>query len=217
MDEETIAILKNFCLINKSILIKPGNRISTKVNQADSIIAAATIEEEFPEEFGINDLSEFLSVLSMFDDPTITFANNYKVSIQEGKAIVNYSFYNPALLTAAPRTLVDLPAIAQFELSTGIFNKILKAGSIMALPHLSINGDGETISLGVLNTENKSSNIYKIEIGDTDLVFNALLETESINIINGSYSVTVSRKNVKFDSIDKKLTYWFALSKNSRF
>ena len=42
----TIEVLKNFCSINKSIVIKPGNQISTlSINK--NILAIADVEEQF--------------------------------------------------------------------------------------------------------------------------------------------------------------------------
>ena len=42
----TIEVLKNFCSINKSIVIKPGNQIATlSINK--NILAIADVEEQF--------------------------------------------------------------------------------------------------------------------------------------------------------------------------
>ena len=42
----TIEVLKNFCSINKSIVIKPGNKVSTlSINK--NILAIAEVEESF--------------------------------------------------------------------------------------------------------------------------------------------------------------------------
>ena len=52
----TIEILKNFCSINKSLVIKPGNRLSTlSINK--NILAYADVEEQFDSQMSIYDLS----------------------------------------------------------------------------------------------------------------------------------------------------------------
>ena len=59
LSEETLKVLKNFAGINPSILIKPGNNISTQAI-AGNIVAEADIQEEFPVEFCLYNLVQFL-------------------------------------------------------------------------------------------------------------------------------------------------------------
>ena len=64
----TIEVLKNFCSINKSIVIKPGNQIATlSINK--NILAIADVEEQFESQISIYDLGVFLGGLSLFDQP----------------------------------------------------------------------------------------------------------------------------------------------------
>ena len=66
----TIEVLKNFCSINKSIVIKPGNQIATlSINK--NILAIADVEEQFDSQISIYDLGVFLGGLSLFDQPKI--------------------------------------------------------------------------------------------------------------------------------------------------
>ena len=73
----TIEILKNFCSINKSIVIKPGNKLSTlSINK--NILAIAEVDEQFESQISIYDLGVFLGGLSLFDQPKIdTTQTNY--------------------------------------------------------------------------------------------------------------------------------------------
>ena len=58
----TIEVLKNFCSINKSIVIKPGNKVSTlSINK--NILAIAEVEESFDSPISIYDLGVFLGGL----------------------------------------------------------------------------------------------------------------------------------------------------------
>ena len=55
----TIEILKNFCSINKSIVIKPGNKLATlSINK--NILAIAEVDEQFESQISIYDLGVFL-------------------------------------------------------------------------------------------------------------------------------------------------------------
>ena len=58
----TVEILKNFCSINKSIVIKPGAQLATlSINK--NILAVADVEEAFDSEIAIYDLGMFINCL----------------------------------------------------------------------------------------------------------------------------------------------------------
>ena len=96
----TIEVLKNFCSINKSIVIKPGNQIATlSINK--NILAIADVEEQFDSQISIYDLGVFLGGLSLFDQPKIdtTDSNYVTVSDQRGKSKTRF-FYACLLYTS---------------------------------------------------------------------------------------------------------------------
>ena len=64
LSDNTISILKNFSGINQSLLFKQGNTLKT-ISVMKNILAEATIEEDFPKDFGIYDLNQFLNGLSL--------------------------------------------------------------------------------------------------------------------------------------------------------
>ena len=64
LSDNTVALLKNFAGINNSILVKKGNRLRT-ISVAKNILAEADITEEFPRDFAIYDLNQFLNGLSL--------------------------------------------------------------------------------------------------------------------------------------------------------
>jgi len=78
----TIDALKNFLSINKSINIKPGNVLSTlSVNK--NIMARFEIEEEFPKQVPIYDLSVFIGALGFGQSPELDFTNETCLVIKD--------------------------------------------------------------------------------------------------------------------------------------
>ena len=67
LSEKTLNILKNFSSINQSILVKQGNQLRT-ISVAKNILAEAEIKEDFPRDFAIYDLNQFLNGLSLHQD-----------------------------------------------------------------------------------------------------------------------------------------------------
>ena len=66
LSDKTLSILKNFKEINQSILFKQGNKLRT-ISVMKNILAEATVTEEFPKDFGIYDLTQFLNGLTLYN------------------------------------------------------------------------------------------------------------------------------------------------------
>ena len=70
LSDNTLNILRNFSSINQNILIKTGNNIKT-ISEARNVVATADVTEEFPKDFGIYDLNEFIGVMGLVDTPSL--------------------------------------------------------------------------------------------------------------------------------------------------
>lgn len=84
LSNDTHAILKNFATINSSIMIREGNTLKT-ISVGENSIAEFNCEETFPQSFGIYDLSEFLTGMSLFDSPVLEFAEQHVNIIGNGR------------------------------------------------------------------------------------------------------------------------------------
>ena len=58
LSNETLTVLKNFAGINQSILVRKGNKLRT-MSVMKTVLAEATVNEEFEKEFAIYDLNQF--------------------------------------------------------------------------------------------------------------------------------------------------------------
>ena len=83
LSDKTLVILKNFAGINNSILVKRGDSLRT-ISLAKNILAEANIKEEFPRDFAIYDLNQFLNGLGLHQDPELDFREDSFLSIREG-------------------------------------------------------------------------------------------------------------------------------------
>ena len=98
LSKQTLAILKNFSMINQSIVIKPGSKLETISNVKD-VFADATIEEIFDKQVSIYDLNELLGVISLFEDPEISLEDSYLL-LTQGKLVRNIIMLMQVLLHA---------------------------------------------------------------------------------------------------------------------
>lgn len=218
LSDNTLTILKNFSSINNSILFKSGNIIRT-ISVAKNILAEAEITEEFPRDFAIYDLSEFLSGLSLHQDPDLDFNENSYLTIKEGKRRVKYFYADQNVIVYPPDKKITLPSKdICFQLEHSSLDKILKASSVYKLPDLAVVGDGNDIRLVVRDKKNDTSNEYSIVVGETDKSFVMNFKVENIKIIPGTYEVVISSKLIsEFRNSKYNIHYYITLEPDSTF
>jgi hypothetical protein len=218
LSDNTLTILKNFAGINNSILVKEGNRLRT-ISVAKNILAEADISEEFPRDFAIYDLNQFLNGLSLHADPDLDFKEESYLSIREGKRRVKYFFADPNVIIAPPEKEINLPSQdVCFQLDSTSLEKLVKAAAVYQLPDLSAVGEAGVIKLVVRDKKNDTSNEYAIVVGETDQEFTFNFKVENIKIIPGAYDVVVSSKLLsQFTNTRYNLIYYIALEPDSTF
>lgn len=212
----TIEVLKNFCSINKSIVIKPGNKISTlSINK--NILAIADVEEQFDTQISIYDLGVFLGGLSLFDSPKIdtTQSNYVTVSDQSGKSKTRYFYADPDIITQPPEKEINLPSEdVKFRLEAGTLQQLQRAAAVYQLPDLCLFGDGEKMQLCVTDKKNDTSNSYSVEVGETVNDFCFCFKVENLKLLAGDYNVSISKQNVALFQ-GHGIKYFIALEPNN--
>ena len=218
LSDQTLTILKNFAGINNSILVKKGLQLRT-ISVAKNILAEARIEEEFPRDFAIYDLNQFLNGLGLHQDPELDFKEESYLDIREGKRRVKYFFADPAVIISPPEKNIDLPSEdVHFQLDSITLEKLLKAAAVYQLPDLSAVGEAGVVKLVVRDKKNDTSNEFAIVVGETDKEFVFNFKVENIKIIPGAYNVVVSQKLLsKFTNESLDLKYFIALEPDSTF
>jgi len=142
LTQRTFQVLKNFSTINPTLCVSKGNVIRT-VSQNKTVLAQAAVQEEFPREFAIYDLSEFLGVVSLFDEPDFDFDTYYVSISDDNKASSHYFYADKSMVTIPPDKTVTLPdEPIKFDLGDKVLKHLLQAASVMGLPELIIQGDG---------------------------------------------------------------------------
>ena len=218
LSDSTLSLLKNFSTINQSILFKQGSRLRT-ISVMKNILAEATISEEFPKDFGIYDLNQYLNGLALHNNPELNFeADNYVV-IKEGRSRSKYFFADPSVIITPPEKSIELPSEdVTFDLSTDQLDKLLKAAAIYQLPDLSVVGGDGVVKVLVRDKKNDTSNDFSIVVGETESTFSFNFKVENIKILPGTYSVVVSQKLLsRFTNKNQDLVYYIALEPDSTF
>jgi len=218
LSDSTVNILKNFSSINQSLLFKEGKKLRT-ISVMKNILAEVEVTEEFPKDFGIYDLNQFLNGLSLHQSPELDIENDSYMVIREGKMRSKYFFADPNVIVSPPeKDIVLTSEEISFNLNTQQLDKLLKASSVYQLPDLSVVGGSGVVKLVVSDRKNDTSNDFSIIVGETESEFSFNFKVENIKILPGSYEVSISKKLLsKFVNSDKNLTYWIALEPDSYY
>lgn len=217
ISKRTVEVLKNLQTINPSIVVKPGNTLST-VTKLKNILATIEVDEHFDTEFAIYDLSRFLGLLSLSNDPEVEFGKT-ALQISSGKNTIDYTYAEPSNIIQPPNNAIELPSVdVSFSLGDSELQKILKAASIMQLPNLAFYGDGSKVYLKAFSEKDPSSNVSKVELGETDKTFSAIFKVEYFKMLPNDYDIEVCSKGIaKFSADDGRINYWIALESSSDF
>jgi hypothetical protein len=211
---QTLNVLKNYATINSSILIREGNQLKT-ISVGENAIAQYTCTETFPQTFGIYDLNQFLSGLSLFDDPVLEFQNAEYVTIKGKGRSAKYYFSNPEItLKSAPDKNVNFPgADIEFTLTQEDISGLHKASAVYAIPDLSFSSQGGKVCLSVCDRENETGNVFSIEVpGSSTGEYNLFMKMENVRLLSGDYKVKVSNKLItEWQHQSLNLTYYIAL------
>ena len=218
LSKGTLDILKNFSNINQSICFKEGTELSTLSIQKN-ILSRAVVEEKFPKTFAIYDLSEFLSGLSLFENPDFNFENDNFVLIKDSKCQSRYFFADPSTITQPPEKKVELPIRdVCFTVALSDISNFIKAAAIYQIEDLAVVGDGASVKLVVRDKKNDTSNSYAVKVGITDKEFSFNFKVENLKLLPGDYEVTISKQNASlFRDSKRDLEYLIALEPDSKY
>ena len=217
--KETVDILKNFAAINTQIMVRSGTVLRT-ISPQKTIMAKAEVADAFPRDFAIYDLTQFLSALSLFQDPDVDFGEKSLEIIGSNDVRLSYTYASPENILAAPSKDIKLPSediIAR--VSKADLLSVTKAASVLNLTEVSVVGDGSRVYLVAGDFKNKSSNTFRLPL-DHDKVstkFSMIFKTENlVKVMPGDYELKISAKGLSSLKGDV-VQYWIPTETTSKF
>ena len=222
LSNETLSVLKNFGSINQGIFFKQGKTLKT-VSSHKNILAEVTIKEEIPADFGVYDLNNFLSVVSLHkDDPSFEFDEKHVVIVgNKGRSKIKYRFCEPTMIVTPPEKQFVMPdAEVNFTFTSEDFDWVLRAASVLSSPHIAIESDGKKISIVTLDLQNDAAHTDALEIADGNgNKFKMIFKTENLTkVLPGVYEVAISSKGVShFKNKNVPLQYYISTEAGSKF
>ena len=215
LSNETIEVLKNFATINANIACTTDKVLKT-VGVSKNIMAKSPILEEFPYDFGIYDLPEFLSAVGMFEDPELAFDENKKfVAISNGTSSIKYFFSQIGNLVVAKNEPKMPDSAVKFNITHEQLMTIRKASSALNVPSMVVTPNGSSeVDLTVTDTSNNTSNEFKLSVrsnGSIESEFSFVFNINNFKFSNSdAYAFDVSSKSIASVTAGDTL-YWLAL------
>ena len=220
LKESTLQVLKNFSTINLNLIVEPGNVVKT-ITEAKNVLAEATLEESFPVGFGIYDLNEFLSVVSLVDNPTLKLDENYVIiSDSSGRSKSKYFFSDTEMLTAPSKAITMPSTDVNFTLDSETLSRLKRASSALGHTNVSITPSDGALELSIVDPQNTTSNTFSIMVDGeySEAKFNFVLNISNLKIVDGDYDVSISSKLISnFVNKSTAVQYWIAMEKSSTF
>ena len=221
----TISVLRNFSTINQNLVVKAGKSIST-MSAMKNIVASAEVKEDFPTEFAIYDLNEFLASVSLFEKPSLDFKNDFVVMTEDGSTgkALKYWYSDPSVVTTVTKEITMPECEVSFSLKNGLLSNVQKAAAVIGVPDMVLEGmDNGIALLKVTDKKNATANDYAVKVGvnnkdGKNLPYKFWFKVENLKLLSGTYNVAISSKNIShFVNANVDIQYWIALEPESKY
>jgi len=220
LSSNTTMVLKNFATINQNLVIKEGSELLT-MSSMKNIVAKATVEENFPKEFAIYDLNEFLASLSIFKSPVLEFEEQYLTIKEEDQPHkkLTYFYSDPSVVQSPTKTITMPSEEVKFHLDMNKLLEMKRAAGVIGSPDMVLQKSSGNSSLLVKDKKNDTANNYSSDIKtDGDGEYKFFFKVENLKLFDGDYDVKISSKNISHFKNDKSnIEYWIALEPESTY
>ena len=222
ISDETLNVLKNFASINPNLVFKPGQKLKT-ISEAKTILSSADIVEDFPVEFGVYDLNEFLAVYNLIESPELEFEDK-SVLIKNSvgsRQQVRYYYSQPEILTTPQKDIQMPEPEVGVNMSEDVLSQIRKAAAVLGHTEMSIKGEDGVVTASVIDGKDSTSNSFLIELDRDNSCkndFNFVVSIPNLKLLPGDYFVSISSKLISnWTNANYPVEYFIALEKSSTY
>lgn len=222
LSKETIDTLKGLYAINQTLkIVKDTTEIRT-VNEVKTCACITEIAETLPRDLCIYDLREFISVLSIIEDPILDFTSDKFVTVksEDGSQRLRYMDGAENLINSYFEREFKLPSEdVAVSVTAQQLKAVMGAALALKLEYVGFKADGAKIYLTAFDRNNGSgddTNGFSIEVGESTDTFDLFYKTDALTILDGDCSFEISASKISKVTNGKKL-FWMALDSNSTF
>ena len=227
LSKETLDTLKKVYEVNQSVKFVEDEKIVKVKSTDNTLLMHAPIEEAFPRDFHVYDLREFMSVVSIINEPVLDFSDDkfLKIESEDKSQKLRYLESDPQFVQSYTDKEPKTPdADFEVEVTSEQFSSVMKAAQTMKLDFVGFVCDGETITLSAFNKNNgddNTTNNFSIDLaeGDTEFQMFYKIDSQNIGVLLGEGNLTfeVSSKKISKVQTESGKTFWIAMNANSTY
>lgn len=184
LTETTILLLKNFARFNPHIVIEEGNIIRT-CSDKKTVLVRAVVDDEFEHELVLGDITEFLKVYDLFDEPELTIDGDVILLTDVSGASQEYYMSDKEELIFELRDVKKPLGEVNIELPYALLDRALKAAAVNGVEDIAVVAENGQVFLKALDKENPKK------------IFSVLLSSEDMGEFTAYFKHT--KKGVKLD------------------
>lgn len=231
LSKNTIDTLKKTYEVNQSVkFVKDADLLKVK-SVDNTLLVHAPIDQSFPRDFHIYDVREFLSVLSIIEEPELDFSNDNYVVItsKDNKQKIRYLESDPTFVESSyvDKTPKNPDPEVNLSVSEQDFQSVMKAANIMNLEFVGFVCDGENIYLTAFNKhtggDDNETNTFTVHLSDYDhdtefkLFYRIDSQNVSVLLGEGDLDFELSSKKISKIKTGSDKTYWIAMNIDSNY
>lgn len=218
ISKRTVDIISSIKSLNQGLVIKQGNYIKAKKEKGTMPIVIAKVDEEFPRDFAVYNITRISQLLSMMDEPELKFEDQHLMITDKNRSKAKIAYAPERLIDAPDYEMdVELPSV-DFEVKVNqqMIKRITQATQQFQGAEVAFIGNGSVITLQTYNTKKSTGEYFSYEVGETDKFFKFVINAEYLNFINDDYTVRASLRGIiEFLSSDGNLQYFMTAHDDS--
>lgn len=197
-------------------MFRQGNVLKT-ILASKTLMAKAVLPEEIPADAGIFDLPRFLSTLSLFKEPDITFEEkNFLIKDSRTKLTYWYASEN-TLLLPPEKELPEQKSASKILVKWEDLQKIKKACMMMQLPEIQFSVKNDHVYLSAVDSKkskSSESDAFDICLDTAGGVepYKVNISVENLKFVASDYEVSIT-PNVLAHFRSPKVEYWVSVKK----
>ena len=208
-------ILKSFSSISEQIYIT--SQIVGVTDPQKTLGAYYEWGVEIPEPYGVPNIVEFLSIIDMYNDPTV-IKDNKNILISEGKKKNKYVCLSEASIikpiakqTFIENVLSKRTCESEFVLSKDQINDIRKNVNILKNTHLKFEGNSISTFDKKINSNSDSENKFEMEIDGMNTKIKVIPSSNIGIIVQDDYKFKIYDSFIWIEAINNPIYYMFKL------
>ena len=218
LSKENKKILKTFSNISEQVVITSD--IVSVTDPEKNIGCYYKWQEQVPESFVLSNIGEFLNLIDLYEDPTISKENS-KITIKQGKQKNVISCLNDEIAnnikpidrdTFVENVMGKREIECTVNLSKEQLNNLKKNISILKNTHVVFKDNNIKTFNKMIHSESQSENIYTLELDNVTDMNEKIFRSDSLmKIIEDDYKIKVYNSFLFLEAVNIPIEYMFKL------